>query len=72
MKLPQSGGCRCGKIHYEITEVRSWSTRATAPIDNASRAAPSPWAGRGEDRLSSQRNPAATVRTADIGRVNTR
>jgi hypothetical protein len=24
-------------------KLRSWSTRATAPIDNASRAAPSPW-----------------------------
>jgi hypothetical protein len=31
MKLPQTGGCQCGKIRYEITEARSWSTRAIVP-----------------------------------------
>jgi hypothetical protein len=29
MKLPQTGGCLCGKIRYEITEARSWFTHVT-------------------------------------------
>jgi hypothetical protein len=32
MKLPQTGGCQCGEIRYEVTEPRSWSTRAIVGI----------------------------------------
>ena len=35
MKLPQTGGCQCGKVRYEITEEPQWSIPATAEIANA-------------------------------------
>ena len=35
MKLPQTGGCQCGAIRYEITEEPQLVLRATAPIASA-------------------------------------
>jgi len=35
MQLPQTGGCQCRKIRYEITEVPQLFTPATAPTASA-------------------------------------
>jgi len=35
MKLPQTGGCQCGKIRYEITEEAQAVILATVWIANA-------------------------------------
>jgi hypothetical protein len=43
MKLPQTGGCQCGKIRYEITEAPTLVYTCHCRDCQRLRAAPSPW-----------------------------
>lgn len=74
MKLPQTGGCQCGKIRYEITqEPQSVYTCHCTACQRLTSSAFSMGLVLAEPafRLSGV-EPKPLQRTADSGRVNTR
>jgi hypothetical protein len=74
MQLPQTGGCQCGKIRYEITEAPQLVyTCHCTDCQRLTSSAFSIGIVVAETALSlSGMTPRALQRTAESGRVNTR
>src|SRR5499427_7884025 len=74
MKLPQTGGCQCGKIRYEITEIpQSVYTCHCTDCQRLTSSAFSIGLVVAETAFRrSGAEPRSLQRTADSGRVNTR
>ena len=74
MKLPQTGGCQCGKIRYEITETpQSVYTCHCTDCQRLTSSAFSMGVVVAEKALRlTGVEPRQLQRTADSGRVNTR
>ena len=74
MKLPQTGGCQCGKIRYEITEIpQSVYTCHCTDCQRLTSSAFSIGLVVAETAFRrSGAEPRSLQRTADSGRTNTR